>query len=332
MEAIYCLGDLGGFGPRPERIWRLLETAEFAASGQLRGVSIQRSRGLQLRLHRSSRQPVRPTLLSLHRRKLLAGVQGLDGFAAEAPTDPRRRKRAASGARFAASHQRIPLRLPTPVPFLEVLLDQERCDGVLFTHTGLHWHRQLPSGRDALNVGVIGRPANDGEPRVWYALLEDRVDALGVAAQAARATTTTRWPPRCETRTPGRIRHDHRDRLVDHLPGDSARQRTGGSVRPEVLAHRLRQTLTVDVTDRLHEVAVPILFLHGSRDTTVRPWAMSHVRSVRPDIVVREAPVAHLLLQLAPESAWAAIDSFVAKRSGRPTEQQPPNDQTTAGA
>ena len=33
---------------------------------------------------------------------------------------------------------------------------------VLCTHSGLHWHRRLPSGRDVVNVGVIGRPANDG--------------------------------------------------------------------------------------------------------------------------------------------------------------------------
>jgi hypothetical protein len=60
----------------------------------------------------------------------------------------------------------------TPERFLEVLLDQERADGLLCTHTGLHWHRRLPSGRDAVNVGVIGRPANDGRRNVWYALME----------------------------------------------------------------------------------------------------------------------------------------------------------------
>jgi hypothetical protein len=67
------------------------------------------------------------------------------------------------------------------VPFLEVLLDRHRCDAVLCTHTGLPWHRQLPSGRDVVNVGAIGRPANDGDSRVWYALLEAREDELGVA-------------------------------------------------------------------------------------------------------------------------------------------------------
>jgi len=68
----------------------------------------------------------------------------------------------------------------SPVAFLEVLLDQESCDGLLCTHTGLHWHRRLPSGRDVVNVGVIGRPANDGQPGVWYAMLEDRDGDLRV--------------------------------------------------------------------------------------------------------------------------------------------------------
>ena len=33
------------------------------------------------------------------------------------------------------------------------------------THTDLHWHRELPSGRHFLNCGATGRPANDG--RAW---------------------------------------------------------------------------------------------------------------------------------------------------------------------
>lgn len=68
----------------------------------------------------------------------------------------------------------------TPVSFLEVLLDQERAAGLLCTHTGLHWHRRLPTGRDVVNVGLIARPANNGDNAVWYALLEDRGENLGV--------------------------------------------------------------------------------------------------------------------------------------------------------
>ena len=36
-------------------------------------------------------------------------------------------------------------------------------------HSGLPWHRALPSGRHVVNVGAIGRPANDGSTAVAYA-------------------------------------------------------------------------------------------------------------------------------------------------------------------
>ena len=39
------------------------------------------------------------------------------------------------------------------------------------THTGIKWHRPLPDGKHAVNVGVIGRPENDGSSNVWYTVL-----------------------------------------------------------------------------------------------------------------------------------------------------------------
>jgi predicted phosphodiesterase len=56
--------------------------------------------------------------------------------------------------------------------FLERLCDTHEADVILCTHTGLHWHRALPSGRHVVNVGALGRPANDGRTEVWYATLE----------------------------------------------------------------------------------------------------------------------------------------------------------------
>jgi predicted phosphodiesterase len=55
--------------------------------------------------------------------------------------------------------------------FLEWLCRAHEADVVLCTHTGLHWHRALPSGRHVVNVGAVGRPANDGRPGAWYAVL-----------------------------------------------------------------------------------------------------------------------------------------------------------------
>src|SRR5205807_740517 len=55
--------------------------------------------------------------------------------------------------------------------FLEHLLQTHHADVVLATHTGIKWHRPLLNDRHFVNVGVLGRPENDGATNVWYALL-----------------------------------------------------------------------------------------------------------------------------------------------------------------
>ena len=89
---------------------------------------------------------------------------------------------------------------------------------------------------------------------------------------------------------------------------------TVSSVEPRVLAGRLREVLSVDVTEALTAVRVPMLYLRGAFDTTVRRRCLRYILYKRPDVVVAELPVSHLLLQLAPAQAWAAIDSFMAER------------------
>jgi diadenosine tetraphosphatase ApaH/serine/threonine PP2A family protein phosphatase len=59
----------------------------------------------------------------------------------------------------------------TPTGLLERFCDAYGADVLAVTHTGIKWQRALPSGRHAVNVGAVGRPENDGTPRVWYALL-----------------------------------------------------------------------------------------------------------------------------------------------------------------
>jgi diadenosine tetraphosphatase ApaH/serine/threonine PP2A family protein phosphatase len=59
----------------------------------------------------------------------------------------------------------------SPVVFLEKLLADFDADVLVCTHTGLHWKRELPSGKVVVNAGVLGRPANDGNTHVWYARL-----------------------------------------------------------------------------------------------------------------------------------------------------------------
>ncbi|MEM7231582.1 MAG: metallophosphoesterase [Planctomycetota bacterium] len=72
----------------------------------------------------------------------------------------------------------------TPDHFLEKLCDDYEADVLAVTHSGIKWKRVLPSGRVVVNVGVLGRPENDGGVDVWYAELTVRP---GEGAAASRA-------------------------------------------------------------------------------------------------------------------------------------------------
>ena len=54
------------------------------------------------------------------------------------------------------------------------------CDGVVAGHCGIPFARRLG---DALwlNAGTVGLPADDGTPRVWYALLRSQAEGLRVS-------------------------------------------------------------------------------------------------------------------------------------------------------
>lgn len=183
-EAVYCLGDLGGFGPHPEKVRPLLEQGGV--------LSIQGNYEESLASDREDcncgyTDPRDNHFAEISYRYTERNCS--PGFKAWMGTLPRRRRVRVGDRELLLVHG-SPRRVneflfhsTSPIPFLEVLLDQQRCDAVLCTHTGLQWHRRLPSGRDVVNVGVIGRPANDGDTHVWYSLIEAREapeDRLGV--------------------------------------------------------------------------------------------------------------------------------------------------------
>ena len=60
----------------------------------------------------------------------------------------------------------------TPEPFIRKLLRDHETDVVACTHTGIHWSRFVEPGRGVVNVGALGRPANDGRSNVWFTMLE----------------------------------------------------------------------------------------------------------------------------------------------------------------
>jgi hypothetical protein len=56
----------------------------------------------------------------------------------------------------------------TPTHFLELLCAAHDANAILATHTGIKWHRRLGGDCHFVNVGVLGRPENDGRTNVWY--------------------------------------------------------------------------------------------------------------------------------------------------------------------
>jgi hypothetical protein len=174
-EAVYCLGDLGGFGPSPEKVWPLLQQSGVRAiQGNYEESLAAGSEGCNC----GYTDPRDNHFADLSYE--YTARNSSDAFKAWMAQLPGRR-RIRVGRRELLLVHGSPRQIneflfysTSPVAFLETLVEQNRCDGFLCTHTGLHWKRRLPSGRDVVNVGVVGRPANDGQARVWYCMLEAR--------------------------------------------------------------------------------------------------------------------------------------------------------------
>jgi predicted phosphodiesterase len=55
--------------------------------------------------------------------------------------------------------------------FLNWLFQKYEADIIVGTHTGLHWHREISPDKHFVNCGVIGRPPNDGQTTVVYTII-----------------------------------------------------------------------------------------------------------------------------------------------------------------
>jgi predicted phosphodiesterase len=181
VDAVYCLGDLGGFGPRPENVHPLLvdhdvrviqgnyeQSLSSGAADCNCGYTDPRDNHFAELSYRYTDKNCSPEF-----KRWMGEL-------------PQRRRVRVGEKELLLVHgsprqvNEFLFESTASVNFLEKVLDRERCDAVLCTHTGLHWHRRLPSGRDVVNVGVIGRPANDGSTHVWYATITAAGQALDV--------------------------------------------------------------------------------------------------------------------------------------------------------
>jgi predicted phosphodiesterase len=174
-DATYFLGDLGAFGPYPDRVPELLIE---------RGIE-----GIQGNYEESLASGATDCNCGYTDPRDNAYAQISYDYTAEHTSDaykrwmgtlPKQLRLDVDGTRVLLSHG-SPRKIneflwlsTSPDPFLNRLCDEHDADIIVCTHTGLHWHKALGNGRHVVNAGVIGRPANDGRTNVWYTMLTVR--------------------------------------------------------------------------------------------------------------------------------------------------------------
>jgi hypothetical protein len=175
VDAIWFLGDAGGFGPHPDRTVELLRTEPIRSIQGNYDDSVGNARDDCACGYTDPRDN---RFAQLSYDYTLANTNA-DNRAFLAALPPR--ARIAVGRRVVELCHGSPRRVneflwesTTPASFVASLCRDREADAVACTHTGLHWARWLPDGRGLVNVGAIGRPANDGTTQVWYTLLEER--------------------------------------------------------------------------------------------------------------------------------------------------------------
>lgn len=83
------------------------------------------------------------------------------------------------------------------------------------------------------------------------------------------------------------------------------------SVRPGVLAERLRAVLGCDAREALRQVAVPILYIQATGDRLIPKSCMEEIRKIQPDIRVARIDGPHLILQRDPQQAAQFVAGFI---------------------
>lgn len=180
-DAIYFLGDLGAFGPHPDRVPELLRARGIAG---IQGNYEESLSSNATDCHCGYTDPRDNHYAQLSYDYTVAHTS--DEHKQWMGTLPREIRFEVQGRRFLLVHgsprkiNEFLWRSTSPTPFLEKLCREHEADVIVCTHTGLHWHQALAENRHVINAGVLGRPANDGRTNVWYTLVEVRNGQLAV--------------------------------------------------------------------------------------------------------------------------------------------------------
>ncbi len=171
-KAIYCLGDMGGFGPHPDRVFPILWEQEVIC---MQGNYDHSIGNRLLDCACGYTDPRDNYYAQISYDYTLANTS--DHYKDWLRTLPASLRLNIGGQRVLLVHG-SPRRVneflwesTTPEPFLARLFKDYEADIIFCTHTGIQWQRTLEDGKRLINVGAIGRPPNDGLTTVWYTLL-----------------------------------------------------------------------------------------------------------------------------------------------------------------
>ncbi|NER80728.1 MAG: metallophosphoesterase [Leptolyngbya sp. SIO1D8] len=172
IEYRFCLGDIGGFGPLPNRTLELLRDADVIClqgnydyaigagerdcgcgytdprDQQFAQISYDYTFAHTAPEHRAWLQTL-PKLIRLKwRDRALLLCHGSPNQVNEFVWESN-----------------------TGNTWIQTCLESYGVDGICATHTGIPWVRQTPQGFWC-NVGVLGRPAHEGQPHVYFGQLD----------------------------------------------------------------------------------------------------------------------------------------------------------------
>ena len=170
-ERLYCLGDLGGYGAEPEAIWDLLTGNDVICIAGNYDVAIAAGAGDCGCGYRDPRDQAYAQAMYDYTLSRTSKA-----FAAWMGTLPTERREPIEGCDVHFVHGST---IGLNDFWWESLSEAEHqrrvlasgAELIMCTHSGLPWQRRI-AGSLVVNVGVLGRPPNDGRTAVRYAIAD----------------------------------------------------------------------------------------------------------------------------------------------------------------